>query len=452
MADNTTSNMNMPLTATGRNVGYKLGSWLKDYKNKRHAVAFACLLAFLAFIIYSFVISYKNMDANKSLAENVGIYAKSISHSKCKSNGGCGVSCPFIDNDDPRMIIRNTSDLVTRGLEELEDEYKRRSEMIRNGLERIQDETARKIASGEIDIVDSSLRRCVDNVAVLSAIARNINFKYGDVKKPSVEVLNNRNNASTIRVAASVNINAFFASSANAIATMMYHRMKSIPPIDQSRITNYDDKIMICNTAQTRIKDDSNKIIQFVSPSGSENADSYIYANIIKSIQQEDKSDSQETNIRLAAMMNIGKEASDLLQKILSSFSSLNEEYNSVMMKVESFNNALPEGRIGSEDVSNLILDGDYNTALIRTALEPEIVKNHKKFANERATFDSGGGVPSVRDDDNDIVKWVGLFGRPTYRRSDGSSAERSTEPLRSIPSDNPTDLMRTATPRLTLS
>ena len=76
------------------------------------------------------------------------------------------------------------------------------------------------------------------------------------------------------------------------------------------------------------------------------------------------------------------------------------------------------------------------------------------KFAQERNTFDSGGGVPSVRDDDNDLIPWVGIFGRPSYRRSDGTSVESTSDvmQLKSIPSDVPESLMRAKNPRLSLA
>jgi hypothetical protein len=102
-----------------------------------------------------------------------------------------------------------------------------------------------------------------------------------------------------------------------------------------------------------------------------------------------------------------------------------------------------------------LIQEGDYESAIIQTALEPDLVANHKKFAKERSSFESGGGIQSVRDDDNDVVPWVGLFGRPTYRKSNGASVDISTgapndvDVLKSIPSDVPTTLMRKSALRL---
>ena len=118
---------------------------------------------------------------------------------------------------------------------------------------------------------------------------------------------------------------------------------------------------------------------------------------------------------------------------------------------LDTFNNDLP-GTLEADAMSSMIADGNYNYAIVKTALEPEILTNHAKFAKERSTFESGGGVHSIRDDDNDIISWAGLFGRPTYKKSDGkTSIEVSDEPLRAIPSEVPESMMRTSDPRLML-
>lgn len=105
------------------------------------------------------------------------------------------------------------------------------------------------------------------------------------------------------------------------------------------------------------------------------------------------------------------------------------------------FSNDLP-GKMSADKVTSLIESGDYETAIIKTALESDIVSNHQKFAKERSSFESGGGIQSVRDHDPSIGDWVGLFGRPTYRKSDGTSAEISKEALKAIPSEYPDQMM----------
>ncbi len=79
---------------------------------------------------------------------------------------------------------------------------------------------------------------------------------------------------------------------------------------------------------------------------------------------------------------------------------------------------------------------------------------NHRKFAKERSSFDSGGGVPSVRDDDLDVNPWVGIFGRPSYRKTDGKSAEADNAeyPLKPITSVNPDDTQRIHTATFSLT
>lgn len=98
-------------------------------------------------------------------------------------------------------------------------------------------------------------------------------------------------------------------------------------------------------------------------------------------------------------------------------------------------------GNVPSELANQQIENGDYNSTIIQASLEPSIAQNHKVFAQERNRIDSGAGIYGIRDDPNDVVSWVGLF-RPTYKKSDGTSAEQSSQPLKSIPSDNPNKQM----------
>jgi hypothetical protein len=107
----------------------------------------------------------------------------------------------------------------------------------------------------------------------------------------------------------------------------------------------------------------------------------------------------------------------------------------------DAFSNDLP-GKMDADKVTALIEGNDYETAIIKTALESDIVANHQKFAKERSSFESGGGIQSVRDHDPSIGDWVGLFGRPSYRKSNGTSAEVSSEALKSIPSEYPSQMM----------
>jgi hypothetical protein len=102
-----------------------------------------------------------------------------------------------------------------------------------------------------------------------------------------------------------------------------------------------------------------------------------------------------------------------------------------------------------SDKMTSLIEAGDYESAVIKTALEADIVSNHMKFAKDRSSFESGGGIPSVRDDPNDINPWIGIIGKPSYRKSNGTSAEISSEPLKSIPSEFPDSLMTKSSLRI---
>lgn len=446
---NTTSTVNYPLVDENNKRGQQLGFWL--HKNKTWLLERIMILGALTMLI---LIVWKSFEAkpkcrkDKSLMENVSIYANAIRHSKCKGRGGCSLQCPFIDQDDPRVVIHSNAELITAATEELDAERKSRLESLEVGLMKITDDNARKAATSALTPVMSNMLRCVNNVDTAARLARNLDSKYGGRTDTNVEILNARNVASTLQAAVSVNLNAFLSASILGAATIMYQRIASTPAADQTRITNYESKLTSCKLYLNTIQSKHDVIMAMIADTPDVTNS---YQGIIRAIAQEVPIQSQLANQYLAAMIGFGKGANDKFQTQMATYSAITEEYTTMMKKVESFSNGLPEGTIGSDAVSTLISDGDYNTALVRTALEPEIVKNHQKFAVERASFDSGGGVPAVRDDDNDIVSWIGLFGRPSYRRSDGTSMDRSGEPLRSIPSDNPTDLMRAATPRLSL-
>ena len=108
----------------------------------------------------------------------------------------------------------------------------------------------------------------------------------------------------------------------------------------------------------------------------------------------------------------------------------------------EGFESKREPGKVETETANRQIEDGDYNSTIMQLSLEPSIAANHKVFAAERNRIDSGAGIYGVRDDPNDVIPWVGLF-RPTYKRSDGKSAEDSQIPLKAVPSDDPEKQMQ---------
>ena len=91
-------------------------------------------------------------------------------------------------------------------------------------------------------------------------------------------------------------------------------------------------------------------------------------------------------------------------------------------VKTEAFNNDLyrPDVEINSED---------YESALKNMVLEPEIIAQHQKFNKE--LMHRVGGTSSrspVRDDNVDIVPWVGLR-RPQYQKINPNDGTARTVP-----------------------
>ena len=216
---------------------------------------------------------------------------------------------------------------------------------------------------------------------------------------------------------------------------LMYSKILSMPEDVQKRIDGYEAKSTLASTYVNSIKQMYEDMASELNSGVKQSVDNLL---------GESKNVLLDTSMVLAFSQKL-QEVTDVALGKYKEILSTNQE---CMIK-SGFTNKLPN-TLEAKDMNSLIEQGDFNTALIKTALEADLVKNHSKYAKERASFSSGGGIPSVRDDDNDIVKWVGLFGRPNYRKSDGTPIERSSEPLKSIPSDKPEDLMRTNTVRLT--
>ncbi len=404
---------------------------------------------FVIFLIYQSVVYYTSNKRDKDHTKDIPSCIQTIIHAQCSKKGGCGSGCPFVESDDPRVVIKNTSEMITSASADLNDTFKKVNEQIKISIEKISSKEAKQNVVNDFTVIQSSMKRCVQNVSRLSVVSQLLDNKFSKMSDTNVQVLNTRTNADTLKAALSMNMHAFTSAVAAIDASLMYNTILSISVADQPRIHDFETKLTFCKLQYVAINAEHTKIMEAIADTP-EVKDSYEF--IISQIQTDENLVSQSVNEYLAYMITAAKDVTEKFETLKSHVNALGSEYKQMNSKVESFNNNISGEKIGSSDISDLINDGDYSTALIKTALEPEIVTNHKKFATERATFDSGGGVPSVRDDDNDLVKWVGLFGRPTYRKSNGKSAEESSEPLRSIPSDNPSDLMRTSAPRLSFS
>lgn len=427
-------------------VGHELGVWFRKHKNNLLVSLFVLLCVYMIYGVLTRIAEAETTEANASIIAAAAAYTNSIRHKKCQSRGGCSRKCQYITRDDPRVVMCNQVD----GMEVLNN-------MLRQGLtedvisletavSRLSATAQAKIAE-ELQSAQAIKIRSSSNVSAIVTKAKSLDQQYGSSEAVTVDVINAKNRIAALDAAATINKYVYIAAVIHAASCVMNARVQDISATDQPRVDNYDGKTLESQINSAAIKE----YFETLSATTADSTASGTYSATLIALT----SDSIASNDIIAAMANLMNTAKDThlsVENIRAKFSVVLELFDTIARKVDSFSNDLPGGAIDSEQVSGLIANGDYNTAVIRTALEPEIVSNHQKFAKERATFDSGGGVPSVRDDDNDVVKWVGLFGRPTYRRSDGSSVDKSSEPLRSIPSDVPENLMRKNTPRLSFA
>ena len=466
---NATSNMNFSINGANNSkvhpegsLGRKCGSWIR--RNKYNVLGAVLIVVFMACLIgfLGIIADAVSINAGSSLAGSAALYS-ALMHNKCKGRGGCSRKCPFVTEDDPRVVM----DKQVRSVQYL---YNMLLESNKNELESMElakskfptsDSTLadhKAISEKVIPIIDNAQlvkSKCINNVLQIQNKIMELDKQFGLQEKVTVEVLNAKTVMTALQLAGDLNKNAFVAAVAKSNAFVMWGKMKLLEHDDKMKhIQNFDDKIFKCNMYSNAIDEIYQKITSKImyDPNSAQSADvataDTSYANAMVALL-----DGQQDNdiTQLADLLNKVKEEHDQLETLMTKYSAVATIYNECIesfQSLESFNNDMP-GQLGAREVSALIEKGEYDTALIRTALEPEVVTNHIKFARERSTFDSGGGVPSVPDHDHDIGTWVGLFGRPSYRRSDGSSADKSSEPLRSIPSDNPEDLMRVSMPKL---
>jgi len=147
-------------------------------------------------------------------------------------------------------------------------------------------------------------------------------------------------------------------------------------------------------------------------------------------------------------LVSLRKQHDDLINSYVDMKTAYHEIVNLYNKEVrDAFSNSnMPGEYMTNEAIDKLMLNDDYNQVLLSTAIEPSVRTNHRAFASDRNQVVTGAGLMGIRDDPNDINPWVGKGGRPTYKRSDGSSLLSSKTKLESIPSDDPKTLMNERT------
>jgi hypothetical protein len=430
----TTTYTNPEVCRGGGNINYKagqlVGGGINEIMNffEKHIAAICIIVLLCLLVVYVSAIA----DSGKKQGGYLSNIGDSLYHWKCKSRGGCGRTCPYTTSDDPRVIIRAQTDELRTLSEIMEGSLKETKDGIPNLVGMFTDTTTMKSMEDKCNEIYANMVSANSNLSDLVSTAKNIDAVFSDSAKISSALVNAKNRMGGIHAAATIMSHYYVASFfvLNGLTKDQFILQQSKE--DPGQVS---DKLVHKSNANFA-KLQSTYTDTFVSKLGS----SSDYTAATKRLSTE-SSDSGAVIDDMVTLLTMTTSTQEAAKQLRNEYEIINDIYLSAARV--RFSNKLP-GKADVEVVSALIEKNDYDSAVKLTALEPEIASNHAKFAKERASFDSGGGVPSVRDDDNDVIPWVGLFGRPTYRRTDGTSAElASAEPLRSIPSDNPNDLMR---------
>ncbi len=416
-------------------VGNKVGHCILKYSSEIKMICIGALVITVVYLLLRYLATIAEaevVEANTGIIGAATNYAIMMKHQKCKARGGCSRRCPFITEDDPRVVMSKQVDALESLTGVITQGAKEEKIAIDIAVNKISPAKQNDVIK-DISTIQPTKDQCVSNIIALTSQSRSLDAAFG-LQEVSANVVNAKNQMSAIEATALIYKNAFVAGSIRCNSMIMGSRLEDIPDVDQKRIVNYDEKLSEAKAhiggIKTKYEDNVLTIIN----------DKAFMLNYNALLQNNMKSD--EIINSLAYMLSKVRDLDQTVREMMAKFEIVSDIFVNCLKRFEGFSNDLP-GKLNNEQMSSLISDGDYATALVRTALEPEVVTNHRKFAKERSAFDSGGGVPAVRDDDNDVVPWAGLYGRPNYRKSNGDSIEKSSEPLKSIPSDNPEDLMR---------
>ncbi len=366
-------------------------------------------------------------------------FIDSALHYNCKHKGGCGASCPYLSSDDPRVMMKQKVESLEYAKSKIMEDIETDDAKLEIAISQVSPANAKSL-NAALQPIMSHKKKLASSINNYLLLSQALFDKHGKEDKLSSDVLKASAQVSGYEALANLISIAYASVCYNQQTVVMLARVMNLPDIDQKKITSFDDVLNGLKISTNKIQTSAEEMVKYINGHDFNVNASYIQTS------------ATSTDLMMGAVSTIINKVNEfaaMYQDNAAYYDNAKVTFGRCIK--EGFNNALP-ATLNPADVSALIDDNDYSTALIKTALEPEIVSNHLKFASERSAFDSGGGVHSVRDDDNDLVPWVGLFGRPTYRKSDGSSIEKSNEPLRSIPSTNPEDMMRTKTPRITFA
>ncbi len=434
------------------NGGLSLGRFVSEHsKTISNVIKFLLIIA----IVWLAVVMMQNtaadmemIETNASLVGATAAYMNVMYHQRCKQRGGCSKTCPYISEDDPRVMIYKQLESTDMMHAQIKQGVQEDMDLVSSSLLKVADDAKRVTAAttwnGIVDVESGASQA----IGVILNQLKDLDRAFGEVDTIDVPLIDAKNKATALGAAAVIQKNIMVVASLHLNSQIMMQYIMDVPATKQQKIINYDQLV---TTAAMSANTGEKSIAQIYAAAIALPTD---YMTAYAALAPSATTPSQDILKYMAWMLSQAHASDEAITGVISKLANVSEAYQSCKYVIDRFSNDLP-GKMDNDKMTALIQAGDYEGAIIATALESDVVSNHKKFAKERASFESGGGILSVRDDDNDLVPWVGIFGRPTYRRSNGDSMDKNaiadiaTDVNKSIPSDKPDSLMRKSSLRL---
>lgn len=367
-----------------------------------------------------------------------------LAHQRCRNSDGCGSDCPYTQDDDPRKVICQQEKELTELGTFLDEREKMRHLYRTTMIDKFEDDKKSGV-QGSISTELATASAALQNISVVVANARVLSKDHCDAKAVTGEVIKAKTVMNTYAYAAGVNRYVYDGACELADMKLRLARLDSLDDTQKARVSRFNAKRTECAGHVTAATNAFTALRNRITTN-----DTFDYKDMITKLSLVDV-DPNTAMSYLATMMNMSKDCLQDVDIIIVRAVEVYNLYNKVLSLADTFSNDMP-GEFDYNGLKSAVSRNDYSNLLTNTALENDLIKSHKKYSKERASFDSGGAVRSVRDDDNDLIPWVG-FSRPSYRHSNGTSADTTTgEALRSIPSDVPEDMMRKNTWRFSTS
>lgn len=426
----------------GRGLGQAVGKFFSKYGETMLKVLllFICIALTLSLFVNT-IADIEVVESNAYLAGTTAAYANVLYHQRCKSRGGCCKTCPFISEDDPRVVI-------FKQMEQVDMLHGQTKQAIEDAKEMVEDALLKEKDGDKVNDAGDSLATTWRGIVTTEVNANNkirdilnqlkdLDKQYAGADSISVELIDAKNRAIALSAAAVIQKNILFIADIHLNSQIMMRYIQSTSTDKQKKIMDYDERVRRADiaagtaaTSNTSISASYNKAIGLTTD----------YTDAV-TVVSTSNAPSQDIVKAMSVLMSKSEEYNSMARATSRLIYEVADLYTTCKRVRDAFSNDLP-GKMDADKVTSLIESGDYETAIIKTALESDIVANHQKFAKERSSFESGGGIQSVRDHDPSIGDWVGLFGRPSYRKSDGTSAEISKQALKAIPSEYPDQMM----------